>query len=81
MVLELWGGHAVMHEQGVQGRAEHTALTVTGVDSQGGGCGAANSHSLGALCQEAEDPVTEGGFESQVSELGDVLERHNGIEC
>ncbi len=42
------GGHAVMREQGVQERAEHTVLGGSGVEGQGGGCVAAYPHSWGS---------------------------------
>ncbi len=51
-------GHAVLHEQGLQERAEHTTLRDAGVESQSGGCGAAYPHSLGSARQEIQDPVT-----------------------
>ncbi len=75
------GGHAVVHEQGVQDRAEHAPLSGAGVEGQGRGCGAAYPHSLGSARQEVQDPITEGGDEPKVSELGDELGRHNCIEC
>ncbi len=40
--------------------------------SQGGGCDAAHPLSLGSAHQEVQDPVTEGGVESKVPELGDI---------
>ena len=51
-----------------------------GVESQGGGCGAAYLHSLGSLRQEVQEPITEGYVEPKVSELGDKLQGHDGIE-
>ncbi|KAI3362606.1 hypothetical protein L3Q82_001696 [Scortum barcoo] len=62
-------------------RAEHTALGSADVESQGGGCGAAHPHSLWSSHQEVQDPVTEGGVETEVSELGDELGGHDGVEC
>ncbi len=41
------GGHAVMRQQGVHERCEHTALRGASVESQDGGCGGAYEHSLG----------------------------------
>ncbi len=73
-------GHAVMHKQGAQERAEHAALRGTGVESQGGGCGAAYPYNLGSVCQEVQDPITEGGVEPKVSD-GDELGGHNGVKC
>ena len=75
------GGQAVMREQGVQERTEHAALGGTCVESQGGGCGAAYPHSLGSARQEVQDPITEGDVEPKISELGDELLGHDGIEC
>ncbi|KAI3372494.1 hypothetical protein L3Q82_022695 [Scortum barcoo] len=69
------GGHAVMREQGVQQRAEHTALGGAGVQSQGGGCGAAHPHSLGSARQEVQDPITQGAVEPEV---GDQILEVNG---
>ncbi len=57
------------------------ALRSTGIESQGGGCGATYPHSLGSASQEVQDPITEGGVEPKVSELGDELGRHNGVNC
>ncbi len=54
-----------MCEQGVQERAEHAALRGTGVEGQGGECGAAY--------QDIQDPVTQGGVEPKVSQLDDEL--------
>ncbi len=34
-------------------------------------------HSLGSTHQEVQDPITEGGVELKVSELGG----HNGVKC
>ena len=74
------GGHAVMYEQEVQERTEHAALGGAGVECQVGGCGAAYPHSLGSARQEVQDPITDGGVEPKVSELGDRLQGHDGIE-
>ena len=41
-------GHAVMGEQGVQKGAEHALLT----------------DQLGAVCQEVQDPIAQGGVET-----------------
>ncbi len=38
-------------------------------------------HRLGFACQEVQDPITEGGAEPKVSELGDELGGHNGVKC
>ncbi len=40
------GGHAVIHEQGVQERAEHSALRVADVEGQSGGCASDRALSL-----------------------------------
>ena len=72
-------GHTVVCEQGVEERAEHTALRGSGVEDQGGGCEVSH-HCLGSARQEVQDPVTEGADEPEVSELDGQL-GHNGIEC
>ncbi len=51
------------------------------VVNQGGEYGAAFLHSLGSAHQEVQDLVTQGGVESQISELVDKLGGHNGVEC
>lgn len=50
MVLKL-GGNAVMCEQGVQERSEHTVLGDASVDNHGGECGGIRTanHSLRSL--------------------------------
>ncbi len=75
------GGHTVMCEQGVQEGAEHAALRGASVESQGGGFRAAYPHSLRSAHQEVQDPVTDGGVEPRVSELGDKLGGHSGVKC
>lgn len=69
-----------MREQGAQERAEHTALGGAGAESQGGGCGVAYPHCLGSARQKVQYPITEGDVEPKVSELGDELQGHYGIE-
>ncbi len=63
-----------MCEQGVQERAEHTALRDAGVESQGGRCGSAYPPSLGSARQEVQDPVTQDGVDDELGET-------SGIEC
>ncbi|KAI3359045.1 hypothetical protein L3Q82_015431 [Scortum barcoo] len=78
MVLELWGGHSVNREYSRGLSTQPWGRRCS--ESQGGGCGAAHPHSLGSARQEVQDPVTEGAVEPEVSELGDELGGHDGVE-
>ncbi|CAB1457121.1 unnamed protein product [Pleuronectes platessa] len=72
------GGHAVLREQGVQKRSEHAALGGTGVESQGGGFGAADPHRLWSARQKVQYLLTEGNVEPKVGE-GSVEGEGDGI--
>ena len=52
---------------------KHTSLRGPGVDGQSGECVAAYPHHLGAVRQEVQDPVAEGGVQPQGPDLGDEL--------
>jgi hypothetical protein len=59
--------HTVVGEQVVQEGTKHSPLRGPCVEVQRGGCVAAYSHHLGAARQEVQDPVSEGGVQSQDS--------------
>ena len=65
-------GHSVMGEQGVQERAEHTPLW---------GASVSYLHYLGVARQEVQDPVAQGGGQTQGLKLNDELGRYYGVEC
>ena len=66
-------GHAFMGEQGVQEGAEHPSLWCPCVEDQLSGGVVSNLHQLGAVCQEVQDPVAQGGVQTQGPELNDEL--------
>ena len=74
-------GHAVMGEQGVQERAENTPLCGPSVEDQRGGDVVTYPHHLGAARQEIQDPVAQGGVETQVLELNDEFRGYYGVKC
>ena len=53
---------------------------VYSVVSQCGGGDVANSHSLWFASQEVQDPIAEGGVQTQGSELGVELGGNNSVE-
>ena len=73
--------HTFMGEEEVQQRAEDTPLGCPCVISQCGGGVVANPHSLWSACQEVQDPVAEGGVQTQGSELGVELQGNNSVDC
>ena len=64
-------GHAVMGEQGVQERAENAPLWGPRVEGQRGGDVVSYAHHLGASRQKVQDPVAQGGVETQGLQLND----------
>jgi hypothetical protein len=64
-------------EQGVQ----ESPLRGPLVESQRGGCVVTYPYHLEAARQEVQDPLAEGGVQSQGPELSDEFEGHNGVEC
>ena len=74
-------GHAVMGEQGVQEGAEHAPLTGPCFEDQrSGGVDSYLCH-LGAARQEVQDPVSQGGVQTQGPELNDDFGGYYGVEC
>ena len=79
MVLELWEAtQSCLNREYRRGLSKQPWGVP--VMSQAGGCGAAYPHSLGPAHQEVQDPITEDDVEPKVSELGDELQGHDGIE-
>ena len=68
-----------MGEQGVQERTKHTPLRGHRFDSQSGGRVVAYPHRLGVARQEVQDPVAEGGVQSQGPELSNELGGDYGV--
>ena len=69
-----------MGEKGVQEGTKNAHLTVSRVEGQCGGCVVAYRRHLGVASQEVQDPVAEGGVQSQGPELSDELGGHYGVE-
>jgi hypothetical protein len=65
-------GHTFVGQQGVHEGAKHTPPRSPCVESPHGG-GVAYSHHLGSAHQKVQDPVAEGGVQSQGTTLGDEL--------
>ena len=63
--------HAAVGEQGVE-TAENAPLWSPSVEDQRGG-NVTHPHHLGAARQEFQDPVSQGGVETQGLELNDEL--------
>ena len=61
--------HAVMAEQGVQERAENPPSWGSCVEDQRGGDVVSYPHHPGAARQKVQDPVAQGGVETQGLEL------------
>ena len=74
-------GHAVMGEQGVQEEAEHAPLGDPCVADQRSGGVVSYLHHLGVTCQEVQDPVAQGGVQTQGLKLNDELGGYYGVEC
>ena len=66
-------GHTVMGEQGVQEGAEHAPLWGPCVEDQQSGGVVSYLHLLGVARQEVQEPVAQGGVQTQVPELNDEL--------
>ena len=73
-------GHTVVGEQGVQEGTKHTPLRGPRVEGQCGGGVVAYPHHLGPSTQEAQDPATEEGVQSQGPQLGDELGWEYGVQ-
>jgi hypothetical protein len=68
-------------EQGIQERAENAPLWGPSVEDQRGGDVVTYPHHLGAAHKEVQDPVAQGGVETQGLELNDELGRYYDIKC
>ena len=74
-------GHAIVGEKGVQEGAKHTPLRGPRVEGQFGICVVVYPYHLGVAHQEVQDPVAEGGVQSQGPFLSYELGGHYGVEC
>ena len=74
-------GHAVVGEQGVQERAEHAPLWGPSVEDQRSSDVVSYLHHLGAACQKFQDPVAQGGVETQGLKLNDEFGGYYGAKC
>ena len=70
-----------MGEHGVQDGAEHAPLWGPSVDDQRGVDLVSYLHHLGAVRQKVQDPISQGGFETQGLKLDDELGGYYGVEC
>ena len=61
--------------------AEHAPLWGPFVEHQQSGGVVSYLHQLGAARQEVQDPVTQGGVQTQGHELTDKLGGYYGVEC
>jgi hypothetical protein len=66
-------GQAVMGEKGVHEGAEHAPLWGHSVEDQRSGDDVSYLHHLGAAYQEVQDPVVQGGVQTQGLKLSDEL--------
>ena len=73
-------GHTVMGEQGVQERAQTAPLWGPSVEDQRGGFVVLLDLLLFAR-QEVQDPVAQGGVETQGLELNDEFGGYYGVKC
>ena len=71
-------GHTVVGEQEVQESAENAPLWGPSVEDQRGGDVVTYPHHLGAAHQEVQDPVAQGGVETQALELDDAFGGYYG---
>ena len=74
-------GHTVMGEQGVQEGAEHAPLWGQCVEEQCSGGVVSNIYHLEAARQEVQDPIAQGGVESQGLKHNDELGGYYGMSC
>jgi hypothetical protein len=70
-----------MGEQGVQERAENGPLWGPSVEDQRGGDVVSFLYHLWAAHQNVQDPVAEGGVETQGLELNDEFGGYYGVKC
>ena len=74
-------GCAVMSEQGVQEGTEHAPLWGPRVEDQRSGCVVSYLHHLGAVHQEVQDPIAQGGVQTQGLKPNDEHVGYYGAEC
>ena len=80
VITKLDGGVGVVGEQRVQEGSKHTPPWGPSVECRRGGGDVAYPRHLGAACQEVQNPVAEGGVQSQGPKLGDELGGDYGVE-
>ena len=66
-------GRAVVGEQGVQEAAEHAPLWGPSVEGQRSGDVVSYLHHLGTARQKVQDPIAQGGVETQGLQLDNEL--------
>ena len=74
-------GNAVMGEHGVQERAKNAPSWGPSVEEQRGGDVVTYPHHLGGAHQEVQDPVAQGGVETQGLELNYEFGGYYGVKC
>ncbi|KAI3372609.1 hypothetical protein L3Q82_023086 [Scortum barcoo] len=65
---------------GEQEGAQHTALGGAGAEADGGGGDVVDPHRLRSVCQKVQNPVTQGGAQSECCEFLDQGLRYNCIK-
>ena len=70
-----------MGEKGAQERAENALLLGPSVEDQRGGDYVSYPHHLGASRQNVQDPVAQGGVETQSLRLNDKFGGYYGVKC
>ncbi len=61
---------AVIYVEGEEQWGENTALRSSSADRTGAGCVFSQPHYLLPVCQEADDPLTDGGGHGELSKFG-----------
>ena len=74
-------GHGVMGGQGLQEGADHAPLSGATVEDQRSGYVVSYLHHLGSARQDVQDPVAQGGVETQGLKLNDELGGYYSVEC
>lgn len=69
-----------MGEEGVEERAEHTALWHSGVQCYSGGGEVIDPNRLWSVSEEVQCPVAEGGGDAKSTEFGDQAGWDDGVK-
>ena len=69
-----------MGEEGVEERAEHTALWHAGVQCYSGGGEVVDPNRLWSVSEEIQCPITEGGGDAKTAEFGDQASGYESVK-